>query len=347
MRRLPVYLVIDISESMAGDNLRRMQEGIDRLIKALRADPYALETVHLGVIAFAGVARTIAPLTELFAFYPPRLPIGSGTSIGTALEHLMAEIGSNVVANSPTQKGDYKPMVYLMTDGKATDDPTAAIARWQRDYKNHATLVSIGIGPFADLGALSAISDHTLRLDHNDEDDFRTFINWISTSVSAQSKSLGVDVPLTLDKNESPALSLVKDAMAAAAIDENYVIITGLCAKTRLPYLMKYERMPDIGDIPFFTKQAPQVYRYVGVYPAEKDYFDWSDKRANANTIAASMLEGGGGCPHCGAAYGLATCSCGQVFCVDGDGEVTCPGCNQTIYMGSAEGDFDIARSRG
>ena len=33
MRRLPVYLVIDISESMAGDNLRQMQEGIDRLIK--------------------------------------------------------------------------------------------------------------------------------------------------------------------------------------------------------------------------------------------------------------------------------------------------------------------------
>lgn len=347
MRRLPVYLVIDISESMAGDNLRQMQEGINRLIKALRADPYALETVHLGVIAFAGVARTIAPLTELFAFYPPRLPIGSGTSLGTALEHVMAEIKNNVVANSPTQKGDYKPMIYLMTDGKATDDPTAAIARWQRDYKNRATLVSIGIGPFADLGALSTISDHTLRLDNNDEDDFRTFINWISSSVSAQSKSLGVDVPLTLDKNESPALSLVKDAMAAAALDENYVIITGLCAKTRLPYLMKYERMPDIGDIPFFTKQAPQVYRYVGVYPAEKDYFDWSDTRANANTIAASMLEGGGGCPHCGATYGLATCSCGQVFCVDGDGEVTCPGCNKTIYMGSAEGDFDIARSRG
>ena len=45
MRRLPVFLVIDVSESMAGDNLRHMQEGISRLINVLRADPYALETV--------------------------------------------------------------------------------------------------------------------------------------------------------------------------------------------------------------------------------------------------------------------------------------------------------------
>ena len=154
-------------------------------------------------------------------------------------------------------------------------------------------------------------------------------------------------MPLTLDKAESPALSLVKDAMEAAAVDENYVIITGICAKTRLPYLMKYERMPDIGDIPFFTKNPPQVYRYSGVYPAEKDYFDWSDTRANANTIAVSMLEGGGGCPHCGAAYGLATCSCGQVFCVEGEGMATCPGCNRTIEMTTGDADFDIARSRG
>ena len=347
MRRLPVYLVIDISESMAGDNLRHMQEGISRLINVLRADPYALETVHLSVIAFAGVARTLAPLVELYAFYPPRLPVGSGTSIGAALEHVMDEISANVIASSPTQKGDYKPVVYFMSDGKATDNPAAAIARWQREFARRATLVTIGIGPFADLSLLSQISAQTLRLEKCDDQDFKSFIQWISNTVSAQSKSLGVDVPLTLDKTESPALSLVKDAMEAAAVDENYVIITGICAKTRLPYLMKYERMPDVGDIPFFTKNPPQVYRYSGVYPAEKDYFDWSDTRANANTIAVSMLEGGGGCPHCGAAYGLATCSCGQVFCVDGEGMATCPGCNRTIEMTTGDADFDIARSRG
>ena len=82
MRRLPVFLVIDVSESMAGDNLRSLQDGIARLIKTLRTDPYALETAYLSVIAFAGRPKTLTPLVELVAFYPPRLPLGSGTSIG-------------------------------------------------------------------------------------------------------------------------------------------------------------------------------------------------------------------------------------------------------------------------
>ena len=103
MRRLPVFLVIDVSESMAGDNLRSLQEGIERLIATLRKDPYALETAFLSVIAFAGKAKTLAPLVELFAFYPPRLPFGSGTSIGGALDHLMSEIDRSVKKSTAEQ----------------------------------------------------------------------------------------------------------------------------------------------------------------------------------------------------------------------------------------------------
>ena len=57
MRRLPIFLLIDVSESMAGDNLRQLQEGLERLVRSLRADPYALETVFISVIAFAGKAK--------------------------------------------------------------------------------------------------------------------------------------------------------------------------------------------------------------------------------------------------------------------------------------------------
>ena len=92
MRRLPIFLVIDVSESMVGSPLRHMQEGINQLINELRKDPYALETVYLSVIAFAGVVKTLAPLMELYAFYPPRLPVGAGTSLGAALNHVMDEI---------------------------------------------------------------------------------------------------------------------------------------------------------------------------------------------------------------------------------------------------------------
>ena len=130
MRRLPVFFLLDCSESMVGDNLRKMEEGLQAVVQSLRADPHALETVHISVIAFAGFAKTIVPLVELVSFYPPRLPLGGGTSLGAALDALMGEIDRSVVKTSPERKGDWRPIVYLFTDGRPTDDPGPAIARW-------------------------------------------------------------------------------------------------------------------------------------------------------------------------------------------------------------------------
>ena len=67
MRRLPIFLVIDVSESMVGQPLRQMQEGISRLIETLRRDPYALETVYLSVIAFAGMCSVSGETDDTFA----------------------------------------------------------------------------------------------------------------------------------------------------------------------------------------------------------------------------------------------------------------------------------------
>ncbi|HHK9235112.1 TPA: VWA domain-containing protein, partial [Escherichia coli] len=82
MRRLPVFFVLDCSESMIGENLKKMTDGLQMIIGDLRKDPHALETAWVSVIAFAGVARTIVPLHEIASFYPPRLPVGGGTSLG-------------------------------------------------------------------------------------------------------------------------------------------------------------------------------------------------------------------------------------------------------------------------
>ena len=85
MRRLPVYFLIDVSESMVGEPIKQVQDGMRSIIQELRTDPYALETVFVSVFAFAGKARTLQPLTELYKFYPPVFPVGGGTSLGAAL----------------------------------------------------------------------------------------------------------------------------------------------------------------------------------------------------------------------------------------------------------------------
>ena len=106
MRRLPIFLVIDVSESMAGTPIENVQRGIRDLQDALMSDPYAMETAYLSVITFAGKAKVVTPLTYLPSFSTPDLPIGSGTSLSEALNALMTEIDRNVKKNTPDSKGD-------------------------------------------------------------------------------------------------------------------------------------------------------------------------------------------------------------------------------------------------
>lgn len=96
MRRLPIYFLVDVSESMVGEPIEQVQNGMRTIIQELRVDPYALETAFVSIIAFAGKAQSLSPLTELYKFYPPTFPIGGGTSLGVAMNYLMDDIDKSI-----------------------------------------------------------------------------------------------------------------------------------------------------------------------------------------------------------------------------------------------------------
>ncbi|MES2935751.1 MAG: TerY-C metal binding domain-containing protein [Pseudomonadota bacterium] len=348
MRRLPIFFLLDVSESMVGDNLRQLQQGLERLITSLRTDPHALETVYLSVIAFAGKARTLAPLTELAVFYPPRLPIGSGTSLGSALDHLMDEIKRSVTKSTSERKGDWKPVVYLMTDGKPTDDISDALARWKRDFASSVTLVAIGIGRQASLDALHHITDHVLQLDATSDEDFRRFVDWVTMSVVAQSRSVSTaSTGVNLAKLDDSILTKISNIEQASTVDEDFVILTGRCQNNRLPYLIKYERAWQKLESTAFSMRVDQ-YNLAGVYALEADYFDLSDTRGLARSVNSDTLIGAPGCPHCGNPIGFAMCACGQIMCIRGTGEATCPTCKKECNFGYGDDEgFDVTRARG
>jgi uncharacterized protein YegL len=103
-RRLPIYFLIDVSESMVGEPMLAVEEGMAAIIKELKADPYAIETAWISIIVFAGGAKTLVPLQEIIQFYPPRFPIGSGTSLSKGLGHLMFELRKNTIKTTYEQK---------------------------------------------------------------------------------------------------------------------------------------------------------------------------------------------------------------------------------------------------
>lgn len=189
MRRLPVYLVVDVSGSMSGEPIESVKNGLQMLVSALRKDPQALETAYLSVITFGSDAQQVVPLTELAAFQVPEISASGCTALGEALD-LVCECAKREVAKStPEVKGDWRPMMFLMTDGVPTDDPKPAIAKF-KSMKWGAS-VSCAAGPGADSKLLDQITPEcVVALDTADSASIAAFFKWVSSSVSTSSKSV-------------------------------------------------------------------------------------------------------------------------------------------------------------
>lgn len=347
MRRLPIYFVIDVSESMVGEPIEQVQRGMRDIIQELRTDPYALETVWVSVIAYAGKAQTLVPLTELYKFYPPVIPIGGGTSLGMALDFLMKDIDTNVVRTTLEQKGDWKPIIFLFTDGAPTDDPTRAIQRWNEKYRRQAQIVVISIGDNIDPLIFGQLTGDIIRFNPTDSDSYKSFFRWVTASIKATSLSVagcgGDDVKLA--RVDGINLEKVNPELHVN-VDENFAVIVGKCQTTGRKYLIKYaKRMHRPGGMEMFSSND---FRLVGAYPIDGEAYDaLSDGRNLSRKINSMSLVGAPTCPCCGNQYGLVTCECGNVFCV-GDSQVnTCPWCGLQGTLGTADGGIDIARTQG
>lgn len=352
MRRLPVFFILDVSESMIGDNLKKMEDGLSQIVRVLRQDPHALETVYLSVIAFAGKAETVVPLLDVAAFYPPKLPIGGGTALGAALNHLMYEIDHAVVVSTPEHKGDWRPIVYLFTDGKPTDSVDIAMTRWQRDYAHKAHIIALALGRYADLSVLKQLTETVLVFEDTQQGDFTDFIKWVTASLTTQSRSVSESQSsgVQLAKIDETILKIIKDAPPPSPYlaDKDCVTIIGRCQKTRRPYLIKYDRASMNIATEYFAMES-QCFELAGCFPIDEDYFAWSDESGVDLKVNTDELIGTPGCPHCGNPSAFALCGCGGLMCISGTGVATCPWCGKTVSFEAGDGNnsFDVRRGKG
>jgi uncharacterized protein YegL len=211
MRRLPVYLLIDVSGSMAGEPIESVKNGIQLLLSTLRKEPQALETAYLSIITFSDKVTQVVPLTEVASFQLPNITASGGTSLGQALLTVAETAKKEVVKNTSTEKGDWKPLVFLMTDGQPTDNVEKGLQAFKEG--KWGIVVACAAGSRADTSLLSRITENVVVLDTCDSNSIKAFFLWVSSSVSASSKKVDSGAqPDTLNELPPPPeeISLLK-----------------------------------------------------------------------------------------------------------------------------------------
>lgn len=348
MRRLPIYFLIDISESMVGDPIEHVQEGMRTIIQELRMDPYALETVFVSIIAFAGKAKMLVPLTELYKFYPPTFPIGGGTSLGDGLEFVMADIDNSVQKTTMDVKGDWKPIIFLFTDGTPTDNYNSAFQKWNDRYRQHCNLVVVSIGDNVNTSILAKLTKNVLILKNTDKESFTQFFKWVTASIKTSSVSVSERGDDNLKIPAINGINLVKaDQNKSSRIDENFAVVLAKCQTTNKPYLIKYVR--KFGNHEDIEHLLSHGFKLVGAYPIEvKSYMELSDNSNIGKNINTQLLSGRPTCPCCGNQLGFVICECGGIFCAGENSNDHCPWCGMHGELSVVgEGGMDINRTIG
>jgi uncharacterized protein YegL len=200
MRRLPVYFLLDTSGSMYGEPIQALNNALSGMVNTLRSDPQALDSLWISIITFDREVKEIVPLTELVSFQLPEITcLQSGpTNTGAGLDFVIQKVKKDSVKGSATQKGDWKPLLFVFTDGKPSDIQLYREKIPEINNLHFAAIVGCAAGHMANDEILKELTVNVVHLDSANSSTLKQFFKWVSETIEQGNKSQGTGESLTL-----------------------------------------------------------------------------------------------------------------------------------------------------
>jgi uncharacterized protein YegL len=187
---------------MMGEPIEAVKNGVQLMISKLRQNPQAQETAFLSVITFDSSAKQIIPLTDLASFQMVNIKASGTTALGDALKTVSNCIDKEVAKTTADTKGDWKPLVFILTDGIPTDNWQSGLAEFKK--RKTAFTVACAAGSGADTSVLKQITEIVIRID-TDMDSIEKFFAWVTASIGVSSTKVEDAGKEVTGLNELPA----------------------------------------------------------------------------------------------------------------------------------------------
>ncbi len=192
--RCPCMLLVDTSDSMKGEAIRQLNEGLHTFIADLREDTLAAKRVEIGLIRF-GPVEVVSDFQTADHFMAPELSARSNTPMGEAIELGISLLETRKSYYRASETPYYRPWIFLISDGEPSDIVSGAIEKVRFGESSRAfSFFAVGVDG-ANIRTLSEIAVRSpLRLR---DLRFGDMFLWLSNSLKSVSHSrISEDVQL-------------------------------------------------------------------------------------------------------------------------------------------------------
>ena len=185
-RRCPCVLLLDRSYSMSGQKIAELNAGLKTFVRDLSSDIVAIKRVELAIVSF-GPVHVEQSFATVDRCNVPNLSADNDTPMGAAIEKGLSLLEDRKQTYKASGVPYFRPWVFLITDGAATDDLKAAqsaIAAGERADKFCFFAVGVEGADFGELKTLAKRAPLKLK-----GIDYSKLFLWLSGSLKDASRS--------------------------------------------------------------------------------------------------------------------------------------------------------------